>query len=401
MTLTTSETTAVSAALLHTASQRIITRVVTELWPDKDVVLGPQCPSVTSYVCRVTVDGEEVIAKYSWLGMSLVSILRGAGGTWEEVEEAQRAYVASTELLTAREAQNLEFLRRLDRPRVCGTAGLHGGVLLTHVAAGTPLADELSARPWETGALLEAVLDALGDLHGPAGAECLREAAPIGERSVVGVFRRKFNGLSSTAYLRALGQDSGLPEYERREIIELVQNAVWRLLRMSSAISPRRDTVVFGDLEPEHVFLDGPRLHFIDPAVQWAAGPQPDVAKLTGRALLLAVGHPEPQAGRQIVQGVASTLARHIAALPERERAARLREVLVLWLMDTVSILSTCLSAPPGLPLAPHQQALVAQARTVAGVVDRVSALLVGSMAGPRLLDTVFSEVEHTAGSAR
>ncbi|MFJ3083417.1 hypothetical protein ACIPJG_27155 [Streptomyces halstedii] len=400
MTITTNET-AVNAALLHAASRQIITRAVEEAWPDKDIVPGPQCPSVTSYVCRVTVDGEEVIAKYSWLGMSLVSILRGAGGTWEEVQATQRAYVDSTELLTAREAQNLELLRRLGRPRVCGTAGLHGGVLLTHIVAGTPLADELSARPWEPGALLEAVLDALGDLHGPAGAERLREAAPIGERSVVGVFRRKFNGLSTTAYLRALGQDSELPEHERREIIELVQNTVWRLLRMSSAVSPRRDTVVFGDLKPEHVFLDGPRLHFIDPAVQWAAGPQPDVAKLTGRALLLAVGHPESQSGRQIVQGVASTLARHIAALPERDRAARLREVLVLWLMDTVSILSTCLSAPPGLPLAPHQQALVAQARTVAGVVDRVSALLVGSLAGPRLLDVVFSEVEYTAGSAR
>ncbi|WP_338485176.1 hypothetical protein VM636_18400 [Streptomyces sp. SCSIO 75703] len=401
MTLTTSETTTVSTAVLHTTSRQIITGAVAELWPDKDVVLGPQCPSVTSYVCRVTVDGEEVIAKYSWLGMSLVSILRGAGGTWDEVQEAQRAYAAGTDLLTAREAQNLEVLRRLGRPRVCGTAGLHGGVLLTHVAAGRPLADELAARPWETGALLEAVLDALGDLHGPAGAERLRTAAPIGERSVAGVFRRKFDGLSTTAYLRALGRDSGLPERERRETIELVQNAVWRLLRMASAISPRRDTVVFGDLKPEHVFLDGRRLNFIDPAVQWAAGPQPDVAKLTGRALLLAVGHPQPQAGRQIVQGVASTLARHVAALPERERAARLREVLVLWLMDTVSILSTCLSAPQGLPLASHQQALVAQARTVAGVVDRVSALLVGSMAGPRLLDAVFSEVEHTAGNAR
>ncbi|MBQ0825477.1 hypothetical protein [Streptomyces tagetis] len=401
MTLATSENAAVNAAVLHAASQQNITQAVAEAWPGRNVVLGPQCPSVTSYVCRITVDGEEMIAKYSWLGLSLVSILRGAGGTWDEVQEAQRAYVVSTGLLTAREAQNLEVLRKLGRPWVCGTAGLHGGVLLTHVAAGTPLADELAARPWETGALLEAVLDALGDLHGPAGAECLREAAPIGERSVVGVFRRKSNGLSTTAYLRALGRDSGLPERVREEIIELVQNAVWRLLRMSSALSPRRDTVVFGDLKPEHVFLDGTRLNFIDPAVQWAAGPQPDVAKLTGRALLLAVGRPKPQAGRQIVQGVTSTLARHAAALPERDRAARLRDVLVLWLMDTVSILSTCLSAPPGLPLAPHQQALVAQARTVAGVVDRVSALLVGSMAGLRLLDAVFSEVEHTAGSAR
>ncbi|MFC9426731.1 hypothetical protein [Streptomyces sp. NPDC056987] len=341
-------------------------------------------------------DDEKLIAKYSWLGMSLVSILRGAGGTWEEVQEAQRTYLRSTDLLTAREAQNLEALRELGSLRVCETAGLHGGVLFTRVAAGSSLADELAARPWETAALLDTVLATLGDLHGPAGAERLRGAAPIGERSVVGVFRRKFNGLSAAGYLRALGRDSGLPEPERQEIVTLVQNTVGRLLRMTGAVSPRRDTVVFGDLKPEHVYIDGPQLQFIDPAVQWAAGPQPDIAKLTGRALLLAIGHPEPQAGRHIVQGVASTLARHAAVLPEHESTRRLREVMVLWLMDTVSILSTCLSAPPGLPLAPHQQSLVAHAGTVARILDRASALLTGATAGPRLLDTVFSEVEWT-----
>ncbi|RDG38043.1 hypothetical protein [Streptomyces corynorhini] len=401
MTLTTSENTAVSAALLQAASQRAIVRAAEDLWSDKQVVVGHQCPSVTSYVCRVTVDGEELIAKYSWLGISLVSLLRGAGGTWEEVQEAQRAYVQSTELLTARESQNLVFLRTLGRPRVCETAGLYGGVLFSRTVAGTSLADELMVRPWETSALLDAALVPLDELHGPAGAVCLRGAAPIGERSVTDVFRRKFNGLSSRSYLRALGRDLGLPERERQEIVGLVQNTVGRLLRMSGAISSRQDTAVFGDLKPKHVYIDGPHLTYIDPAVRWAAGPRPDLAKLTGRTLLLALGHPDPRAGQQIVRGAASVLARHAAALPEHERTRRLREVMVLWLMDTVSILSTCLSAPVGLPLAPHQQALVAQARTVAGIVDRVSALLIGSMAGPRLLDAVFSEVEHTAGSAR
>jgi hypothetical protein len=192
-----------------------------------------------------------------------------------------------------------------------------------------------------------------------------------------------------------------LPEDERQEVIELMQVAVRRLLPMSRAISRRRVTAVFGDLKPEHLFLDGPVLTVIDPAMQWAAGPQPDVAKLAGRALLLALGHPRPQAGQQIVQGVASTLSRHIACLPATGRAAYLREVLLLWVMDTVSILMTCLSAPRGLPLAPHQTALVAQARMVARLVDQVGALLCGAAAGLRLLDAVFTEVEHAVGSAR
>ncbi|NDZ78383.1 hypothetical protein G3I19_07555 [Streptomyces sp. SID10853] len=402
MTLTTRESTAVSSTTtLHTVTRRAISRAVGDLWPDKQIVLGEQCPSVTSYVCRVTVDGEELIAKYSWLGMSLVSILRGAGGTWTEIQEAQRPYIRSTDLLIAREAQNLEVLRALGHPRVCETAGVHDGVLLTRIAAGTTLADAMSACPWETAALLDSALTALGGLHGPAGARHLRWAAPINERSVLGVFRRKFNGLSGAAYLKGLGRDSGLQEDMRLEIVELVKYTVLRLLSLGGAISSRRDTAVYGDLKPEHVYIDGPRLTFIDPAVQWASGPQPDIAKLTGRSLLLALGHPDRQAGQQIVQGIFSTLARHVATQPVYERAGRLREVLTLWLMDTVSILSTCLSAPPGLPLAPHQQALVAQARTVARIVHRASALLTGAMAGPMLLDVVSSEVEHTVGSAR
>ncbi|MEU2248149.1 hypothetical protein [Streptomyces sp. NPDC019224] len=400
MTITTEHGT-LDVAALRAATQEIINQAVTKRWPEKELVLGPQCPSVTSYVCRVMVDGEVLIAKYSWLGMSLVSLLRGAAGPWESVLEAQRAYVASADLLTAREAQNLRFLRRLGRPRVCKTAGLCDGFLLTRVVPGTSLADELSVRPWDTAALLDQVLVELRGLHGPVGAEALQDAAPITERSVVGVFRRKFGSLGSSDYLRSLGADSGLPEFERLEATALLQSTVRRLLKMVDGLSTRRDTAVFGDLKPEHVFAVGSRLTLIDPAVQWAAGPEPDIAKLVGRTLLLALSHQEPAAGWQIVQGAAYTIDRYVATLPEHEHSRRLREVLVLWLMDTVSILSTCLSAPPGLPLAPHQQALVAQARTVAGVVDRASALLVGSMTGPRLLDAVFSEVEHTARSAR
>ncbi|MFG2722805.1 phosphotransferase [Streptomyces sp. NPDC048416] len=400
MTLAASEKKAVSAATLHTASRWRISRALEELWPDRTAVLGAQCPSVTSYVCRVTVDGEPLIAKHSWLGMSLVSVLRGAAGTWDDVRSAQNLYAESPQSLVTREAQHLAAIRKLGRPRVCDTAGVHGGVLVTREAEGTSLAAELVAHPADTSDFLEAALTALRDLHGPAGARRLSAVSPIGERSVIGVFRRKFLGPRSAGYLRELGQDSGLPEDERQEVAELVRRVVDRLARLLGAVSSRRETVVFGDLKPEHVFLDGGGcLRFIDPAVQWAAGSEPDVAKLTGRTLLLALGHPDPEVRRQIVDGVYSTLSRHVAVLsagPNRD--ARLRELLVLWLMDTVSILSTCLSAPPDLPLANHQISLLAMARMVARMVDAASALLVGSTAGFRLLDVVVDQVDMVAG---
>lgn len=354
MTLTTSERTAAATPTqLQNVTRRAISRAVKDLWPNKRIVLGKPCPSVTSYVCRVTVDDEELIAKYGWLGVSLVSLLRGAGGAWKDVRQAQAAYLRSADPVIAREARHLKLLRELGRPRVCETTALHQGVLLTRVVPGVTLVDELMARPWDTGDLLETAFAALGDLHGPSGARLLGRAAPIGERSVVGVFRRKFNGLSAGAYLTALGQDSGLAESARQEVVELTQHTVWRLLRMGGAISSRRNMAIYGDLKPEHVDVDGPRMHFIDPAVQWAGGPQPDIAKLVGRSLLLAIGHPDRSLGQQMVRGIASTLARQASAVPASGRAGWLREVLVLWLMDTVSILSTCLSAPPGLPWRP------------------------------------------------
>ncbi|MFJ4702765.1 hypothetical protein ACIP5N_31895 [Streptomyces sp. NPDC088768] len=387
------------AKLLEAASREKVRSTAVRLWSGKEVRLSSLCPSVTSYVCRVTVDGEELIAKYSWLGLSLVSLLRGAGGSWTEVREAQEEYVRAKDSLIAREAGALDFLRTFGRPRVCETAGIGDGVLFTRPVPGVPLPDVIAARPWETAALLESVLLTLADLHSPVGVDRLR-GLEIGERSILGVFRRKFSGPSAGASLMELGRDR-LPEYERQEIVELLRSTVWRLVRLVSLIPSRRTTVVFGDLKPEHIWVDGPRLHFIDPAVQWSSGPEQDLAKLIGRTLLLALTHPDRSATRQITEAASSTLSRYMHAVPAHDRTQMLRTVVALWLMDTVNILSTCLSAPLALPLAPHQTALVAHARTVASTIDRASALLLGTMAGPRLLDAVFSEVGHTTGSLR
>ncbi|WP_432161527.1 phosphotransferase [Streptomyces sp. NRRL F-5630] len=392
--------TVLDAALVEAASREKVRRAAARLWPGKEVCVSSQCPSVTSYVCRVSVEGEELVAKYSWMGLSLVSLLRGAGGSWNEVREAQDEYVRSADSITAREAGALEFLRALGRPRVCETGGLQDGVLFMRPVPGVSLPEVVSARPWETAALLESVLLTLADLHSPVGVARLR-GLEIGERSVLGVFRRKFTGPSTSTYLTELGRDRGLPEYERQEIVELLRSTVGRLLRLVTLVPSRRSVVIFGDLKPEHIYVDGPRLHFIDPAVQWASGPEQDLAKLIGRTLLLAIAHPDRAAARQITEGASATLSRYMNTVPDRGRTQTLRTVVALWLMDTVNILSTCLSAPPALVLASHQAALVAQARTIASTVDRASALLLGTMVGPRLLDAVFSEVGHNTGSLR
>ncbi|MFG3406495.1 hypothetical protein [Streptomyces sp. NPDC048142] len=401
MTLTTSGATVVDAEQLYEASRHAIALTVDDLWPGRNVVLGPQCPSVTSYVCPVTVDGEELYAKYSWLSSSLVSILHGARGTLDEVLEAQPAYIRSADSVTRREYQHLEALREIGRPRVAETAGFRAGVLFTRSVPGMTIAEEIAVRPWDTSALLDTVLLSLRELHSEAGAGYLRGTWPINERNIVDVFCRKFKGPAAAGYVAGLGRDSGLDEDERLVVVDLVANAVRRLLRLATALSPRQRTAVFGDLKPEHVYLGGHRLTFIDPALQWASGPQVDVAKVCGRTLLLALCHHELRAEQQITQGVMATLNRHVAALPKAQRTDRLREVMILWLMDTMNYLTSCLSAPSGFPLSAHQRTLVSHGLRVATVADRASGLLIGSMTGVGLIDAIFSEVEHTAWDLR
>ncbi|MFI0934552.1 hypothetical protein ACH4RG_22880 [Streptomyces sp. NPDC021019] len=397
MTLTTSGDAVVRAEELYEASRRAITLTVDDLWPGRGAVLGAQVPSLTSYVCPVTVDGEELFAKYGWLSTPMASVLRGARGTWDDVLEAQLPYTRSADLLTRREFQQLEFLRQLGRPRVCEAVDFRAGVLLTRALSGMTVAEEINLRPWDTGPLLDSVLLSLPELHGEAGAKYIKRAWPINERSIVDVFLHQFKGPSAAGFVADLGRDRELPEHERLVIVDLVANAVRRLIRLTTALRPRQRVAVYGDLKPEHVFLSGARMTFISPALQWAAGPEPDVAKLIGRALLLGLCHHELRAEQQITQGVASTLDSYFGALPRGERLDQVREVMVLWLMDTAALLATCLSVPADYPVTAHQEQVVRHARRIATVLDRVSGLLIGSMTGAGLLDAIFGEFDQTA----
>ncbi len=66
--------------------------VAARLWPGESMHVGPQLRSVTNYVASLQVDDRSFVAKYSLLGTSLVSVVRGLRGAWPEVEHRQRDY---------------------------------------------------------------------------------------------------------------------------------------------------------------------------------------------------------------------------------------------------------------------------------------------------------------------
>ncbi|MYV52212.1 hypothetical protein [Streptomyces sp. SID3212] len=119
---------------------------------------------------------------------------------------------------------------------------------------------------------------------------------------------------------------------------------------------------------------------FIDPGLRRAAGPEADAAKLIGRCvLLLAATAPGPQVARLVMEGVGAFAEQRMGMLTRQDRHFWVREVLALWLMDTVNVLTTCLSAPSALPLPEHGEALARRAAAVAALADRLSAHLVGA----------------------
>ncbi|MGW4980287.1 phosphotransferase [Streptomyces mirabilis] len=372
-----------------------------ELWPGASVEMSAHIPSVTGYVHRIRVGGRELYAKHSFLGMSLVSILRGVAGDWDEVQRAQAGYVQRPDALLVREAAQLRLLAGLGRPRVCEAAGLARGVLFTVPVPGPTLAALLLRDPASTAWLFESVFADLHQLHRSRTTQRLTPAGAISERSVAATFQRKFNGISGQTYLSRLGAER-CAEADRAEVAALLRAVVARLHRMRpTALAPGQAVLTYGDLKPEHlVFPDGPggRPVLIDPGLLKARS-SVDAAKLISRTvLLLASARPGAAAAEQIVQGLGAFAEQRMRPMAPKAARSWLRELLIVWLMDTVNILTTFLSAPAVLPLPPRGRPLVERAVAVCTMADRISTALGGGLDVHRMWDTALAQAKAVAG---
>lgn len=356
-------------------AQREIHRAATDLWPGTVVRLDEHVPSVTGYVLRVSVGDRVLFAKYSFLGVSLVSLLRGVYGGWPQVQQAQASYVLQADSLPARETAQLRFLGELGRPKVCVVAGMGRGVMFTEPVGGPTLAGLLLACSHDTAELMESAYGELGGLHRHHSTRSLSPYGVIRERSIPGTFRRKFGGTVGARYVNELRARPGSPA--GHELAFVLGQVVARLQRRAALPQTgERSVLVYGELKPEHVlFPDGPgaRPVFIDPGLLRARAAV-DTAKLISRTvLLLAAYRPGHEAARQVSEGLAAFADTQMRSLPGAETREWLHELVVLWLMDTVNILITYLAAPSGLPLPVQGQELVRRAAVVLAMVDAVS----------------------------
>ncbi|MFD0396355.1 hypothetical protein ACFQ3Z_45810 [Streptomyces nogalater] len=217
---------------------------------------------------------------------------------------------------------------------------------------GPCLGDLLLLEPRRTRDLLTNLYAELRPLYRPGAARHLGAGGAIGERGIGGTFLRKFNGISGTAYVDRLGEERCAPGV-REELVPLMRSAVQRFQRLRSRLATADGTTLaYGDLKPEHVkYPDGPgeRPVLLDPGLM-RMSPAVDVAKLLSRIVLfLSAHHAGEETARQVLRGV-DEFATEAVQLSGRDRAEWLVTVLTLWLMDTVNILSSHLSAPASLP---------------------------------------------------
>jgi hypothetical protein len=362
---TTAELFGYAAGEVHAAA--------TALYPGDPVRLLEHVPSVTGYVQRLRVGGRPLYAKLSILGASLVSVMRGAHGTWPQVQEAQHAYAARHDCLLQREAAQLRLLADLGRPRACRVAGLHGGVLLTVPVRGQTLTSLLTTRPDQTADLLDAVLQEVESALYRQHPDRLHVVGTI-ERGIDHTFARKFRP-GEDACIEAIGQHGS--RAERRAVTALLRASVANLNRSRIIAAPA--VLAYGDLKPEHVaFPSTGSPVLLDPGLRRAGGNE-DLARLLSRTLLLAATQLSPDAAGAVAAGVASLVDQRLRRMRQAAADRWLREVITLWLMDTVNITSTYLTAPPALPLPDLGQAVVRQAVKVATLTHQTSSDLLMS----------------------
>jgi len=329
----------------------------------------------TGGLCRLSVDGRDLFAKYSLLGTSLVSLLRGSCGGWDVVRRAQHGYAASPGPLLAREAAQLRLLAELGHPRVHAVAGARRGVLFTSAVSGPTLAELILECPEATAELLASAFTQLDRLHHlPASGR--DDIAVISERGIAGTFLRKFSGPGTVSYVAALlGTRDDRPADEARaaQVQRTLTQLTWTW-SAAMAVAEPQPMLVYGDLKPEHVLYPDGRNSpsvFLDPGMH-SASIVTDLAKLVSRTLLIAVtSAPHPSAD-QIIAGVDAFVHARLAASASL-RADWLHELLALWMMDAANIISTCLSAPDALPLPGLAVALRERAWSIWPLLDRIS----------------------------
>lgn len=199
----------------------------------------------------------------------------------------------------------------------------------------------------------------------------------IEERSIAGIFARKFTGIGANVYLDQLATECRDDPGEDDELWATLRRVVTRLGRLwVAAPVTAAPVLVYGDLKPEHVVFEHHAISsdhpvFIDPGISCAPATV-DAAKLVSRIILLLVGF-QPLGLEVIGDGLAVFVDDQAQALLAVARREWLRELLLLWLMDTVNILTTYLSAPAGLPLPRHAEAAMRRVRTVSALVERIS----------------------------
>lgn len=336
-----------------------IDRAAVELWPGQAVTFNERVPSVTSYVRKVSVGDRVLFAKYDLLGTSLVSLLHGRRGGWAEVVSAQREYLLHPDALHFREAAQLERLSAVP-VSACPVAGCRYGVLFVgDCSSGVSLGEAILREPYRTQEFLNRAWQPLRPLH-----QARADGWPlIPERSIMGTFRRKFMGREWQIRLAAVCG------------VELTA-ALCRLVQLVDAmpLPTKVETLLFGDLKPEHVLFMEDRVVYLDPGVHCGSH-HADLAKIVSRTLLSLWAAGCNRGARELVmRGMTGFVFEQLAL---RGGKPQLGPMLALIGMDIANILSTYLAAPSELPTTDSVKSVRVDAGRILGAFGRMMHTLV------------------------
>lgn len=331
------------------------------LWPGEPLRLVAHIPSVTSYVHRVRVGHRDLYAKYSFLGKSLISVLRGTHGDRATVLAEQQRYLARTDGVVDREAEQLRRLADGGLLRVCTPAGRVRGVLFTEaVTDGVPLDRLLLINPDQAGTLLRQAWESVARLHhlSPDGWPVMPE------RDVEVTFARKFTRTSWPP------QDALAPYGVAGELGGRLRRAALSLAALPAVRGG--SVLVFGEVKPEHVIMTGTGPVFLDPGVHLATTSAAELAKFVSRCgLLLVTRAPNRNTRRQVLAGLSELIGEQQEASNSAHPDAWMADLVTVLVRDMINIVSTCLAMPPAGSMPSVASGVLDHCVVIVSVIER------------------------------
>ncbi|MFA6461014.1 MAG: phosphotransferase [Candidatus Woesearchaeota archaeon] len=266
-----------------------IQRAIQDVFGSTTITSKRVIPSITNYVYEIEVNDKRYIAKYNFLGLSKVSLLRSFPLLdISELSQKQQEYVASPKNTLFLEMKRIHFLKQILFP-VPTTVDYSRGVLFTEKVRGETLQNAFLNESICLKGVYQKIYSELISLwlkiHSSNFPTKILSDFPSDNCNADIV--KNFNNKSLSELSSKLVIDS-INVTGKEKLRDLIPKISALINIQIKDMSSSQELIVYGDVKPENIILADQGICFIDPELHLGDVAQ-DLARLIGRSSLSGI----------------------------------------------------------------------------------------------------------------